>query len=71
MAGNVWERTSSLYAAYPYTSDKVHENTGSVKSRVLRGGSWHGNARNARSAFRLLDADYRNLSVGFRLVFDK
>lgn len=71
MAGNVWERTTSLYAAYPYTSDKVHENMGSVKSRVLRGGSWHGNARNARSAFRLLDADYRNLSVGFRLALDK
>jgi formylglycine-generating enzyme required for sulfatase activity len=71
MAGNVWERTTSLYAAYPYQPDKAHEDMSSQKSRVLRGGSWHGNARNARSTFRLLDTDYQNLGAGFRLALAK
>jgi formylglycine-generating enzyme required for sulfatase activity len=37
--------------------------------RVLRGGSWYGNPRNCRSAYRSRNyPDYRNDYRGFRVV---
>jgi formylglycine-generating enzyme required for sulfatase activity len=40
------------------------------KIRLLRGGSWYSYPRNCRSASRIrLSADYRDLSIGFRVVF--
>jgi formylglycine-generating enzyme required for sulfatase activity len=68
LSGNVWEWTTSLYAPYPYSHDREHEDPSSAASRVLRGGSWHGNARNATVTYRLLDVDFRNIYAGFRLV---
>ncbi len=57
MAGNVWEWMDSWY-------DR------SRSYRVLRGGSWFGNAGYCRSAVRLSRTpDFRNTFVGFRLVF--
>ena len=54
MAGNVWE----------WCSDSVGSN------RVLRGGSWLGNAEFCRSAYRFSsNPDRRSNHVGFRLVF--
>ena len=39
--------------------------------RVLRGGSWGNRSRDSRSAYRFsLDADYRSVSNGFRLVHE-
>ena len=72
MGGNVWE----------WCLDKWHKNyqgaptdgsaweTGDSSYRVLRGGSWSGNAQHCRSANRLGNSpDYRYNDIGFRLVF--
>ena len=47
--------------------DHLHSSSGSY--RVVRGGSWYGNERNFRSAYRNYGfPDSRYSSVGFRLV---
>ncbi len=57
MAGNVWEWTDSWY-----DSNRSY--------RVIRGGSWYGNAEYCRSAYRnYVTPVHRNDDVGFRLVF--
>ena len=69
MAGNVWEWTSTLYKPYPYAESDGRENPNATENRVLRGGSWHDDSRNARVAGR---ANNRASDVygnfGFRLV---
>jgi len=52
MAGNVWEWTSSAYADYPYNPKDGREDPESSKGRVLRGGSFSGNAYSVRCAVR-------------------
>ncbi len=53
MAGNVWEWTSTIYVEkYPYRNDRQHEDLNSTNDRVLRGGSWNCNSRDARAAYR-------------------
>ncbi|HEX6819078.1 MAG TPA: SUMF1/EgtB/PvdO family nonheme iron enzyme [Ktedonobacterales bacterium] len=52
MAGNVWEWTSSIYKAYPYTPHDGRERLDSTANRVLRGGSWHLGGAYARAAYR-------------------
>jgi serine/threonine-protein kinase len=52
MAGNVWEWTSSLYESYPYDAGDGREDPASGGVRVLRGGSWHSNEGDVRSADR-------------------
>jgi sulfatase modifying factor 1 len=72
MHGNVIEWCHDYYEEDYYKQSSEKDPTGptSGSSRVLRGGSWKlGNSRYARSAYRnWFDADYRNDSVGFRLV---
>jgi formylglycine-generating enzyme required for sulfatase activity len=78
MHGNVWEWCQDVYAAYPSCDladpqscevvDPKRSSGGA--NRVLRGGSWYGNAWICRSANRnRAGPDYRDRDLGFRLVF--
>lgn len=69
MHGNVWEWCRDRYGEYP--TEAVLDPMGPSEGvgRVLRGGSWLGSGRYARSAFRFLyEPDFRNYYFGFRLA---
>ncbi len=72
MHGNVWEWCQDYYyASYPFSpvTDPVKKKG---SNRVLRGGSWGGNAQYCRSARRIRDASGNSrIIVGFRLSGDK
>jgi serine/threonine-protein kinase len=69
MAGNVWEWTSSLRAAYPYDGNDGRENLDAKGARVVRGGSFVNNFRSVRSAYRWrYDSGHWRWIVGFRVV---
>jgi formylglycine-generating enzyme required for sulfatase activity len=52
MAGDVWEWTRSVYAGYPYDPQDGREDPGAAAARVIRGGAFHYDARQVRSAHR-------------------
>ena len=67
--GNVWEWCWDKYSAYP--TGTVTDYTGGTgyNYRIMRGGSWRGNATYCRSAKRFwLDPYVRYNNIGFRLV---
>jgi formylglycine-generating enzyme required for sulfatase activity len=70
MAGNVREWCQSLYRPYPYQADDGREDLGAKDNRVLRGGSWEGNAEHVRCASRYTygSPSLRNFGVGFRVA---
>jgi formylglycine-generating enzyme required for sulfatase activity len=67
MAGNVREWVSSLYRSYPYDSEDGREDLEAEDSRILRGGSWHSSAREARSSDRMrVGPAFTHSGYGFR-----
>jgi formylglycine-generating enzyme required for sulfatase activity len=71
MAGNVGEWTSSRFSPYPYVSGDGREDPLSTGERVLRGGSWCGDANGARAAYRNdhRRVDFTSDDMGFRLAW--
>ncbi len=71
MHGNVWEWCSDCYDASYYDRSPVDdpENLGPAQDRLIRGGGWNVNPRDARSANRArFGSVNRGNAVGFRLV---
>jgi gamma-glutamyl hercynylcysteine S-oxide synthase len=70
MIGNVWEWTSSDFAAYPnFERDAYHENSEQFfgQRKVLRGGAWTTRGRLLRSTLRnYFTPDRRDVVTGFR-----
>jgi formylglycine-generating enzyme required for sulfatase activity len=67
MAGNVWQWTSSLDRAYPYSATDGREDPGAGGARVTRGGAWLFGGVADRTAMRnRFDPDSASLSIGFR-----
>ena len=69
MMGNVWELCSDWSGDYPAGSVTDPKGPSSGSGRVRRGGSWHGDAWNVRSAYRGRDdPGLRSIYLGFRPV---
>lgn len=69
--GNVWEWVQDWYGADYYVESPAADPRGpdAGDERVVRGGSWHSTGDGWRSASRRdYEADYRGISIGFRLV---
>lgn len=72
LAGNAWEWCIDRYGNYSDAEAKDPRGASSGKLRVVRGGSWDSRLLTFRVAFRRgLDQDYRDYSLGFRIVVQR
>jgi len=69
MTGNVWEWVNDGYSSDYYSESPPTDPTGPVSDshRVIRGGSWDGNAMRCRSADRRYRPSIGRSNLGFRL----
>ena len=69
MSGNVWEWCEDCYGNYSSGSQTNPAGPSTGSGRVLRGGSWHGNAENCRVSNRsYFSPVHRDYYYGFRVV---
>jgi formylglycine-generating enzyme required for sulfatase activity len=69
MGGNVWEWILSQYRPYPYAPEEGLNDPESEGDRVVRGGSWNYDQRDARCAYRDRNPPDNFLNyLGFRVV---
>ena len=70
MSGNVWEWCSDWYGKYSSNAETNPQGPISSYRRVIRGGSWHSDARCVRASFRFSSAPENNpcANIGFRLA---
>lgn len=68
LSGTVWEWTRSKWRGN-YNAAADNEIDASGADRVIRGGSWAGNARSCRVSYRgRVDPAFRDYDLGFRLL---
>ena len=71
--GNAWEWVQDFYSEDYYGQSPLADPKGPASggAHVVRGGSWHITSDSWRSSFRKpYNAEYRGISIGFRLVMD-
>jgi formylglycine-generating enzyme required for sulfatase activity len=69
MSGNVWEWVNDRWGNYTAEAKTNPTGPSSGSNRVIRGGSWGGDAGDCRVSYRsIITPDRRDSDVGFRLA---